>query len=220
MAANNKPTVLLQQRGGRAEVKGSMKLSRIHDERAQGVIEFALIVSVLMLLFLGTVDYARFLYYNTAVTNAARVGAELAGNHCVNETICADPNTASTTVTGDNYVLWAAYCEASPYVALTPSFSSCDNSGKLASWSPSCSSGCSGGLGSSCTNDICANPASRSQGTQVSVTVGYKFHPIAFLLDWVFTEHQCWTTGGGASSDDNISQNHHTLCATSTGKVS
>jgi Flp pilus assembly protein TadG len=191
-----------------------MKRSIVQDERAQGVVEFALIVSVLMLLFVGTVDYARFLYYNTAVTNAARVGAELASNHCVNETICADPNTASTTVTADNYVLWASYCEASPYVALTPSFSSCDNSGKLASWSPAATSG------TNCGNDICVSPSTRSQGTKVSVTVGYKFHAIAFLLDWVFTEHQCWTAAGGGASDDNVAQNHHTLCATSTGKVS
>lgn len=169
-----------------------------------------------MLLFLGTVDYARFLYYDTAVRNAARVGAELAGNHCVNATICADPNTASTTPTANNYVLWAAYCEAAPYVSLQPTFTTagCDNNGNSAAWSPTADSG------SNCDNDICVFPGNRSAGTQVTVSVGYKFHPIAFLLDWVFTEQQCWTTGGGAPEDDSIARSHHTLCASSVGRVS
>jgi Flp pilus assembly protein TadG len=40
-----------------------MKLSRMHrEERAQGVIEFAVIAMILMFTFLGTVDFARFMY--------------------------------------------------------------------------------------------------------------------------------------------------------------
>jgi len=48
--------------------------------------------------------------------------------------------------------------------------------------------------------------------------VGYKFHPISFLLDWVFSTQQCWTSAGGAPLDDSTS-NGHTLCASSVGKV-
>jgi Flp pilus assembly protein TadG len=199
-----------------------MKISRLHDERAQGVVEFAFIVSVLTLLFVGVVDYSRFLYYNTAIQSAARVAAEDAGNHCINATNCADPNTASTTATTDTYVLWDAYCEAQPYVSLTPAFTSCDNNGSSSSWTPTMS-----GSGSNCANDVCVYPAcastlscSRSSGTQVTVSVGYKFHPIAFLLDWAFQEKSCWTASGGASQDVSVASNHHTLCATAVGRVS
>ena len=191
-----------------------MKASKIHDERAQGVVEFALIVTFLMMVFLGTVDYARFLYYDTALQSAARVGAEMAINHCTNASNCPDPNSSSTPVT-DNYVLWGTYCEAQPYVGLQPSWTSCDN-GTASTWAPTCASvSCT-----SCTNDICVYPAdgSRSSGSQVTVAVGYKFHPISFLLDFVFTTQQCWTSSGGASQDDPTS-NGHTLCSKAVGQV-
>ena len=192
-----------------------MKLSRrVQDERAQGVVEFAFIITVLMLLFLGTVDYARFLYYDTAIRSAARVGAEYATNHCTNETNCPDPLSAQNAVT-DPYILWATYCEANPYVSLQPSYSSC-TPGTDVSWAPSCAVlACQ-----SCTNDICVYPATRKPGDSVTVSVGYTFHPIAFMLDWIFTAGQCWTAAGGASQDDSIATNGHTLCATSVGRVS
>jgi hypothetical protein len=191
-----------------------MKLSRIHDEAAQGVIEFAIVASVLVLLFVGTVDFARFLYYDTAINSAARVGAEMASNHCWAAGPCSDPNNGSTA-TADAYVLWSTYCEASPYLSLTPSYSGGCTAGQSASWVPSCGSlGCT-----PCTNDICVYPGTRNKGVQVTVSVGYKFHPITFLLDWIFSTQQCWTASGGASTDDSTS-NGHTLCATSVGRVS
>jgi Flp pilus assembly protein TadG len=189
-----------------------MKLSRIHDEKAQGVVEFALIASVLVLLFVGTVDFARFLYYDTAIKSAARVGAEMASNHCLHAGPCADINT-SKTATADAYVLWSTYCEASPYLSLSPSYPSC-TPGTAYNWVPTCGSlGCT-----ACTNDICVSPSTRQSGTQVTVSVGYKFHPISFLLDWIFSTQQCWTSAGGAPLDDSTS-NGHTLCASSVGKV-
>jgi len=58
-------------------------IRRFHSrENAQGVIEFALMLTVLMLLFLGTVEFSRFLYYDNAIRNAARVGVETGMKHC------------------------------------------------------------------------------------------------------------------------------------------
>ena len=57
-------------------------------ERAQGLIEFALMAPILMMLFLGTVDYGRFLYYSVAINNAARLGVETAVNHCYERYDC------------------------------------------------------------------------------------------------------------------------------------
>jgi len=191
-----------------------MKLSKIHDERAQGVVEFAFIVSVLMMLFVGTVDYARFLYYDTAIRNAARVGAETASNHCAYPGSCGqDPSPVS-----DTYILWSTYCESNPYVSLNPAFASSNcqpgSSSFSSGWTPSCTSSAPFSC-SPCVNDVCVSPGdgSRSSGTPVTVTVGYKFHPIAFLLDWVFTPQSCF-------SGDTTSVNGHTLCASATGRVS
>lgn len=184
-----------------------MRLATVNDERAQGVIEFAFIVTVLMLLFLGTVDYARFLYYDSAITSAARVGAETASNHCP---FAASSCGTTSSPTSDTFVLWSTYCEANPSVTLQPAYSTCDQ-GTTGSWSPSCGAGSC----SPCISDICVSPSdsSRSSGSTVSVTVGYMFHPLSFFLDWAFQEQSCF-------AGDTVSTNHHTLCATSSGRVS
>jgi hypothetical protein len=87
-------------------------------EGAQGVIEFALIITALLLVFLGTVDFSRFLYYDTAVRNAARVGAEAAINHCFNDTTC----DSSATAASNDFVLWSVFCEAEPFDILLPTY--------------------------------------------------------------------------------------------------
>lgn len=89
-----------------------------HGEDAQGVIEFALIVTALLLVFLGTVDFSRFLYYTTAISNAARTGAEAASNHCFTRSNCA---TSSTPASAD-FVMWSVYCEARPLSNFKPSY--------------------------------------------------------------------------------------------------
>src|SRR5579872_2268444 len=98
-----------------------MRLHRIHDEDAQGVVEFALVSVVLLWLFLGTVDFARFLYYDVGITSAARVGAETAINHCP---FASSNCGVSPTVVPDTLVLWRTYCEANPAPALTPKYTS------------------------------------------------------------------------------------------------
>jgi Flp pilus assembly protein TadG len=170
------------------------------DESAQGVIEFALIVTILLLIALGTFDYARFLYYQRGLTTAVRVGAEYASNHCYQRTTCGQTNTA----TPDLNVMWATSCESLPYISLTPTYQSCDPYQTVTCSSTSCSS---------CTADICVTPSTRSTGTAVTVTVGYSFKPISFLIAPFFTEHSCFT-------GDTTSVNHHTLCASAVGRVS
>jgi hypothetical protein len=135
-------------------------------EGAQGVIEFALILTVLMLVFLGTVDFSRAFYYQTGVDNGARVAAEAAINHCYSHSSCGAVSTASTV----DDVLWSAYCEAKQYLTLKPTYAA--NSTKAPSTGvcalppgqtlssgaiigDACATGCSGGSGANCTYDTC-----------------------------------------------------------------
>lgn len=192
-----------------------MRLGRFHrNEEAQGIVEFALLASLMMLIFLGTVDFARFLYYDNAIRSAARTGAIMASNHC------AYPGSGcgyGTGITTDDYVLQAVQCEAAPYVTLSPAPSTCDPT----SSSP-CKSSC---LSNVCAKDICVSPSgapgsARSSGTKVTVSVGYSFKPIAFVLSPFFNDQTCWGGSGDppGSPADSLS-NHHTLCASAVGKV-
>lgn len=181
-------------------------LSSIHDEQAQGVVEFAFIAMILMLIFLGTVDYARFLYYDTAIQSAARVGAETAINRCYNPVICG---TASAP-TADDYVVQSTYCEAAPYMGLRPSVTTCAPCTSISGCTSPCTSSC---LSNVCQQDICISPTgSRTTRSTVTISVGYRFKPISFLMSPFFGDQQCWDS-------DSASTNHHTLCATSTGRV-
>jgi hypothetical protein len=198
-------------------------ISRVREERAQGVVEFALIMSVLMMLFLGTIDFARFLYYETAIQDAARVGVETAINHCSSGITCG---VTSTPMTSD-FVLQAATCEAQPFVTLQPQVSCAP-----CSVYP-CSSPCSGTC-SPCSQDVCidpnCSPSSTSctiSGDDVTVYVGYDFKPISFFLNGgqlpligsvsLFQDKSCYNTTSGS---DNTATNHHTICAQATGRIS
>ncbi len=178
----------------------------VGDERAQGLIEFALLASVLFFVFLGTVDFARFMYYSTEISSAARVGAVTGSNHC--------PFSAwgghcggSNAVVPDTLVMWETYCEAQPHTQLAPQFNTC-TAGTTSSWLPNCSGTCS-----PCSQDICVSPSSRSSGTQFTVSVGYSFHPMTLLIAPFFPDHSCFT-------GDSPAVNHHTLCAQAVGRVS
>lgn len=174
------------------------------DESAQGVVEFAILISMLFIIFLGTVDFARFLYFQQGITSAARVGAETASNHCAfASTLCAQ----SFTPISDDLVEWKTYCEATPYAKLQPAYASC-TPGTTSSWTPTCSGTCS-----PCAQDICVSPSTRSSGTEVTVTVGYSFKPLTLLISPFFPDRSCFT-------GDSASANHHTICASATGRVS
>ncbi|HEX6509696.1 MAG TPA: TadE family protein [Chloroflexota bacterium] len=91
------------------------------------MIEFAFIATVLLLLFLGTTDYARFLYYDTGMRNVARVAAETAINRCLSNAVC---NTSSQPASNDE-ILWSVYCEARPYDKFKPSYGVSGTSGTV-----------------------------------------------------------------------------------------
>jgi hypothetical protein len=91
-------------------------MSSLGEERAQGVIEFAILAMILMLLFLGTVDFSRFMYFNNAIQNAANAGAQVETTGCVNGQVCGNLYVA----TQDNFARQATVCEGRPTVNLLP----------------------------------------------------------------------------------------------------
>lgn len=106
----------------------------------------------------------------------------------------------------------ATACDAAPEMQLQPQPSTCASclTTSCASPAPLCDSTCLAGV---CTRDICADPlgSSRTNGEDVTVTVGYSFKPFTPFVDMFFPEHPCW------SSDPT--SNHHTICASATGSV-
>ena len=53
-------------------------VSRPHRQRGQGLVEFALVLPVFLMLLFGVIDGARFVYMNSVISQAAREGARLA----------------------------------------------------------------------------------------------------------------------------------------------
>jgi Flp pilus assembly protein TadG len=179
------------------------------SEQAQSLTEFAFIVPILLLIFLAITDYSRFMYFNQVINSAARAGGETAINHCAYHASCG----MTDTPVSDDFVAQAVYCDASPHVQIQPAVSTCASCLTTSCNSPTsiCSAGC---LAQICVKDICIDPlgASRANGTDVTVTVGYSWKPITPLIDRFFPDKPCWAS-------DSLT-NHHTLCAYSTGNVS
>jgi Flp pilus assembly protein TadG len=178
-------------------------------EDGQGVIEFAIISVVLLSFFLGTVDFARFMYYDNAIRDSARVGAETAINRCANRFACnfTSPMTS-------NYIFQNTVCDAQPYVSLTPAVTTCTpcNVGASGCADPCPASGPSACADCGADQDVCISGAHTS-GQMITVTVGYRFKPISFLMAAFFPDSSCF-------SGDDTTFNHHNLCASSSGRVS
>ena len=173
------------------------------EERAQGVLEFALISMVLLLIFAGTVDFSRVLYYQTAINNAARVGTEVAITPCSNSFTCGRDLLAT-----DDFVMQAATCATGPTVTLSPQISctNCITSGTTCTNGP-CSTTCT-----NCAQDVCVvrSPSgSPADQQQVTVDVGYNFVPVAPIINQFFTRKACY-------SGDTTA---HTICAQAVGRV-
>lgn len=185
-----------------------MGLRSFLSERAQGTVEFAVIIPVVALMFLGALDFARFLYYDDAVTSAARAGAEAAINHCTSRVTCG----ISETPTSDAWIVQATACDALPTITLNPQPTTCSSclTASCSATDP-CSATC---LSNVCQQDICISPSGtgRTIGSDVTVSVGYNFQPITPLIAPFFNTTACWT--GDPSS------NKHTLCANATGSIS
>ena len=178
-------------------------------ERAQGLIEFAVIAPTIALIFLGVVDYSRFMYFNGAIASAARSGGDAVINHCPYHSTCG----MTDTPVGDDFVVQAVYCDAAPHVVLEPHAATCSSCLTTTCNSPTtiCDSSC---LANVCYRDICINPlgATRTNGEDVTVTVGYNWKPITPMIAVFFPDKSCWAS--------DPASNHHTLCASATGNVS
>jgi hypothetical protein len=179
------------------------------QEQAQSLAEFACIVPILVLIFLGVTDYSRFMYFNQVIVGAARAGGDTAINHCAYHATCG----MTDTPVGDDFIVQAVYCDASPHVQLRPSVSTCASCLTSTCNSPTsiCSAAC---LAQICVNDVCVDPAgaTRTNGSDVTVYVGFDWEPITPLIDHYFPVRSCWASDAPA--------NHHTLCASATGSVS
>jgi Flp pilus assembly protein TadG len=182
---------------------------RLRREDGQGVIEFAIIAIVLLNLFLGTVDYARFIYYDNAIRDAARVGAETAINRCPNHYACS--LSAPTT---SNFIFQNTVCNAQPYVQLTPAVTTCTpcRVGSAGCADPCPPSGLSPCADCGSQQDVCIS-GSHTTGQTITVSVGYHFKPISPLMSVFFQDTTCF-------SGDDSTFNHHDLCASSSGRVS
>ena len=190
------------------------------DEEAQGLIEFALLLTALSLIFVGVVDYSRFMYYQTSIQSAARVGAEVASNNCYRASGC----TNLSQVTINSGIMQATECETSGAARLSwnPSIVcsnqssdpclSCTNS---ANWCSSTSNDPGGNVciqryasgTPECTTAV--STATVASGQCVKVIVGYNFHPLSLAVGRFFPKTACW-------SGDSFG---HQLCATAVGTV-
>jgi Flp pilus assembly protein TadG len=180
----------------------------LRGEHAQSLIEFACVAPILLLIFLGITDYSRFMYFNQTIASAARDGGDTAINHCAYHATCG----MTDTPVGDDFIVQAVYCDASPHVQLQPQASTCASCLTTTCNSPTsiCGAAC---LAQICVKDICIAPlgATRANGVDVTVTVGYSWKPITPLMNIYFPDKSCWVA-------DPLT-NHHTLCASVTGSV-
>lgn len=190
-------------------------------EDAQGMVEFALFIFIALLIFLGTIDFARFAYYDSAIQSAARVGAEVASNHCT-------PYCGSLTVTTDDWVVASAVCEPGLNFGLQPQPPlGCNGCQTMTGAPGSCndpyntSTTIYHATAPSLTQDVYLTPAYApstgtslpSSPTPVTVYVGYDFTPINPIIQRFFPARSCFP-------GDSTGANHHTLCATAVGKIS
>lgn len=193
--------------------------SRIHNEEAQSLIEFALFITFAMLMLLGTIDFSRFMYFDTAIHSAARLGAEVAGNHCT-------PSCGTIPVTTVDWVVETTVCEAS--IGLQPQpVQGCNGCAYIKGGPGGCndpyntSTTTYSPTAPSLTQDVYVSPAyapdspdpGLTSPTVVTVSVGYNFTPVTPLMQQFFQPISCFP-------GDSVASNHHTLCATAVGKIS
>jgi TadE-like protein len=184
----------------------------IVHERGQGLIEFALVSTVLLLVILGLADFSRMMYYQSALNSASRVGAEMASNHCQSAVYCSISGAPTTY----DFVMQAAECEA-PNLPLQPSLSCTQVS--TVNGSP-----CAGTCPAACGQDVCINPAFNPGSSQilgapqdVAVSVGYHFSPISPLMKLIVESdaNPAWKNGCFPGDVPHA----HTLCAKSIGRA-
>jgi Flp pilus assembly protein TadG len=77
---------------------------RPHTTNGQGLVEFALVIPLILLLFMGIFDFGRAIYAYNTVANAARQGARVAAVNQANpgppnDTSCAEDQPVENAVT-------------------------------------------------------------------------------------------------------------------------
>lgn len=159
------------------------------DQRGQGLVEFALLLPMLMLLMLGAVDFGRAMYAVVAVNNAAYNGAVWAAQYLKYGTV-GTPSCGSST----------AYCCPTNNNTTTPSLTSPTSirEAALRDFSggfeyPSTCPTTTSSLGSTCNPQVSCSTGtdayfSGSSGTQhryVEVTVSYQFTAVGPYGPWV-----------------------------------
>jgi hypothetical protein len=173
----------------------------LQDEQANAALEFAVSFWLLLLVFLGCIDYARFLYADIAIRDAAKVGLETAMNPCAGQSDCLPGAQALS----DSAVQWAVYCEGQPYLQLSPGYTYCPAHGY---GSPPCAASCT-----TCVQDVCVqHPGTDDGQATVRVAVGYRFRPLSFMFSPFFGARSCF-------AGDSTSVNNHNLCVAYTGRV-
>jgi Flp pilus assembly protein TadG len=83
-----------------------MKMHRRSGQRGQGLVEFALVLPVFLLMLFGLVDVGRYVYMNSVLSQAAREGARVAAAEAswIGKTTTDDPScvTSAALITGAN----------------------------------------------------------------------------------------------------------------------
>lgn len=143
----------------------------------QGLVEFALVLPIFMLLLFGLIDVGRFVYMNSTLSQAAREGARLAATEAswIGTTTASDPSCNQPfghvcppdVATFEADITAAANRMMAPFGTVSAVYFSCDPSGTAPS----------GGW----TTKSCP-AASRQTGDNVSVRVVLTFAPLTGVM--------------------------------------
>jgi Flp pilus assembly protein TadG len=141
--------------------------------RGQGLVEFALVFPVFMIIFFGLLDVGRFVYMNSTLSQAAREGARLAATEVswMGKTTADDPSCnqefgpvcPADTAALRAHVVAAANRMMAPFGTVSQVYVQCDPAG-------------SAPTGNWTTTDCPV--ASRATGDVVSVRVELQFRPL------------------------------------------
>ena len=94
-------------------------------EDGQSLVEFALALPLLLVILLGLADFGRAFYYTSAITNAARVGAEFAARSTVASPNASFENQLRLKVCNETgFVVYndQSACDSSPIGVPSPQF--------------------------------------------------------------------------------------------------
>lgn len=169
----------------------SLRIRRRHDQRGQGLVEFAVVLPVFLLAIFGLLDVGRLVYTNSALSQAAREGARLGATEAgrigaVGPACVADPSLVGTSNPGaqvcpadvatfKNHIVGAVNRMVVNMGPISVVHISCDSdgSGPSIEWSE--------GAGGNGCHDGSGNPIAAT-GQLVSVRVQYTYEPLTPII--------------------------------------